>query len=63
MMTMYWIGLTILLSIAILGFDGCNHQAGNPSRPEDPLSLGAGHFESGTTGGAEDETKAIDHPE
>jgi hypothetical protein len=38
---MYWIGLTLLLSIAILGFDGCSHQAGNPGRPEDPLSLKA----------------------
>jgi hypothetical protein len=41
MMAMYWISLTILLSTAIFGFDGCSHQAGNPSRPEDPLSLEA----------------------
>jgi Intracellular proteinase inhibitor len=41
MMAMYWIGLTLLLSMAILGFDGCSHQAGNPNRPEDPLSLEA----------------------
>jgi hypothetical protein len=41
MTAMYWIGLTLLLSIAILGFEGCSHQAGNPGRPEDPLSLQA----------------------
>ena len=37
----YWIGLTLLLSMAILGFDACSHQAGNPGRPEDPLTLEA----------------------
>ncbi len=41
MTTMYWTSLTLLLSMALLGFDGCSHQAGNPSRPEDPLSLEA----------------------
>jgi len=40
-MAMYWTGLLLLLSITILGFDGCSHQTGNPSRPEDPLSLEA----------------------
>jgi hypothetical protein len=38
---MYWISLMVLLSMMLLGFDGCSHQAGRPSRPEDPLSLEA----------------------
>ena len=41
MMAMYWIGLMFLLSMALLGFDGCSHQAGNPNRPEEPLTLEA----------------------
>jgi Intracellular proteinase inhibitor len=41
MTAMYWIGLMLLLSMAILGFDGCSHQADKPSPPEDPLSLEA----------------------
>ena len=40
-MAMYWIGLMFLLSMALLGFDGCSHQAGNPNRPEEPLTLEA----------------------
>ena len=41
MIAMYWIGLMLLLSMTFLGFNGCSHQAGNPSHPEDPLSLEA----------------------
>jgi hypothetical protein len=41
MIAMYWIGLALLLSMTILGFDGCSHQADKPSGPEDPLSLEA----------------------
>lgn len=41
MTAMYWIGLTLLLTMTLLGFDGCSHQAGNPRRPEDPLTLEA----------------------
>jgi hypothetical protein len=36
---MRWIGLMLLISMTLLGFDGCSHQAGKPSSPEDPLSL------------------------
>jgi Intracellular proteinase inhibitor len=41
MIAMYWIGLMLLLSMTLLGSDGRSHQAGKPSRPEDPLSLEA----------------------
>jgi hypothetical protein len=41
MITMYWIGLTLLLSVMVLGFNGCSDQADKPGRPEDPLSLEA----------------------
>jgi Intracellular proteinase inhibitor len=41
MIAMYWIGLMLLLSMMLLGVDGCSHQAGSPGRPEDPLSLEA----------------------
>ena len=41
MTAMYRIGLTLLLSMALLGVDGCSHQAGNPKSPEDPLTLEA----------------------
>lgn len=41
MTAMYWTGLTLVLSMTLLSFDGCSHQAGNSSRPEDPLSLEA----------------------
>jgi intracellular proteinase inhibitor BsuPI len=37
MMAMYWIGLMLLFSMTLL--DGCSQGAGNPGRPEDPLSL------------------------
>jgi Intracellular proteinase inhibitor len=50
MITMYWIGLTLLLSMTLLGFDGCSHQTGKPSGPEDPLSLeGPDEVEAGQT--------------
>jgi hypothetical protein len=41
MIAMYWAGLMLLLSMTLLGFDGCSYQAGNPSSPEAPLSLEA----------------------
>jgi Intracellular proteinase inhibitor len=41
MLTMYWIGLMLLLCMTLLGFDGCGNQAGRPGRPEEPLSLEA----------------------
>ncbi len=41
MIAMYWIGLLLLLSMTLLGFNGCSHQADQPGRPEDPLSLEA----------------------
>jgi Intracellular proteinase inhibitor len=41
MIAMYWIGLLLLLSMALLGFNGCSNQADQPGRPEEPLSLEA----------------------
>lgn len=38
---MHWIGLMLLLSMALLGCGGSSHQAGGSSRPEDPLLLEA----------------------
>jgi hypothetical protein len=41
MIAIYWTCLILLLSMTLLGFDGCSHPAGKPSRPEDPLTLEA----------------------
>lgn len=41
MTAMYWIGLMLLLSMTLLGVDGCSRQTGNPGRPDEPLSLEA----------------------
>lgn len=41
MTAMHWVGLILLLSITLLGFDGCSRQAGSQNRQEDPLSLEA----------------------
>jgi hypothetical protein len=38
---MRWGGLMLLLSMTLLGFGGCGHQAGTPGRQEDSLSLEA----------------------
>jgi intracellular proteinase inhibitor BsuPI len=50
MTAMYWIGLMLLLSMALPGFDGGNHQSGKSGRPENPLTLEApDEIEAGQT--------------
>jgi intracellular proteinase inhibitor BsuPI len=41
MMSVYWIGLMLLISITLLGFDGCSQGGSKQGLPEDPLSLEA----------------------
>jgi hypothetical protein len=41
MKAMYWIGLMLLVSMALPSSGGCSHQSGKSGRPENPLKLEA----------------------
>jgi hypothetical protein len=41
MMAMSWIGLTLLLTMTLSGFDGRSYQSGKPGRQQNPLTLEA----------------------